>query len=65
MIASLMQAEPVPEYAGMVPDEADGPAVSGKPAATDGDDGEGGALNDQDLTQARTVPQDDPQGRAG
>ena len=71
MIASLMQAEPVPEYAGLALDEADGadgndgPEVSGKPAAADGDDGDDGDLNDQDLTQARTVPQDDPQGRTG
>ncbi|WP_233218022.1 GTPase HflX [Roseateles chitinivorans] len=65
MIASLMQAEPVPEYAGLALDEADGPAASGKPATADGDDGDGDALNDQDLTQARTVPQDDPQGRTG
>ena len=71
MIASLMQAEPVPEYAGLALDEADGadgndgPEVSGKPASADGDDGDDGDLNDQDLTQARTVPQDDPQGRTG
>ena len=71
MIASLMQAEPVPEYAGLALEEADGadgsdePGVSGKPASADGDDGDDGALNDQDLTQARTVPQDDPQGRTG
>ncbi|SFR74665.1 GTP-binding protein HflX [Mitsuaria sp. PDC51] len=71
MIASLMQAEPVPEYAGLALEEADGaegsdePEVSGKPASADGDDGDDGALNDQDLTQARTVPQDDPQGRTG
>ena len=71
MIASLMQAEPVPEYAGLALEEADGadgndgPEVSGKPASADGDDGDDGDLNDQDLTQARTVPQDDPQGRTG
>lgn len=71
MIASLMQAEPVPEYAGLALEEADGadgsdePGVSGKPASADGDDGDDGDLNDQDLTQARTVPQDDPQGRTG
>ena len=71
MIASLMQAEPVPEYAGLALEGADGadgndePEVSGKPASADGDDGDDGALNDQDLTQARTVPQDDPQGRTG
>ncbi|MBB3292362.1 GTP-binding protein HflX [Mitsuaria sp. BK045] len=71
MIASLMQAEPVPEYAGQALEEADGadgnddPEVSGKPASADGDDGDDGTLNDQDLTQARTVPQDDPQGRTG
>lgn len=71
MIASLMQAEPVPEYAGLALEDADGAdgnddsAVSGKPASTDGDDGDDGDLNDQDLTQARTVPQDDPQGRTG
>ncbi|MBB3280315.1 GTPase HflX [Mitsuaria sp. BK037] len=71
MIASLMQAEPVPEYAGLALEDADGAdgnddsAVSGKPASTDGDDGDDDALNDQDLTQARTDPQDDPQGRTG
>lgn len=71
MIASLMQAEPVPEYAGLALEGADGadgndePEVSGKPASADGDDGDDGDLNDQDLTQARTVPQDDPQGRTG
>ena len=71
MIASLMQAEPVPEYAGLALEETDGadrndePEVSGKPASADGDDGDDDALNDQDLTQARTVPQDDPQGRTG
>jgi len=71
MIASLMQAGPIPEYAGLVLEEADGadgndePEVSGKPASADGDDGDDGDLNDQDLTQARTVPQDDPQGRTG
>ena len=54
MIASLMQAEPVPEYAGLDTDLAQA--------------GEGGGdadLNPQDLPQDPPDPQDHPQGRTG
>ena len=77
MIASLMQAAPVPEYAGQEPDlaTAAGTTDAGEDAdgADDADDSEqaGGIdvddvdLNPEDPPQDRSNPQDHPQGRTG
>jgi GTP-binding protein HflX len=70
MIASLMQAAPVPEYAGMddaegsheaADDASDEESGEGRPEPDDGD----ADLNGQDLPQDRRQAQDHPQGRTG
>ncbi|WP_084451769.1 GTPase HflX [Roseateles chitosanitabidus] len=70
MIASLMQAAPVPEYAGMddaegsheaADDVSDEKSGEGRPEPDDGD----ADLNGQDLPQDRRQAQDHPQGRTG